>query len=144
MDERKGLVIDPYCGSGTTLVAAKLLGHDFIGIEISKEYSVSAENRLLNSENERREAVRETVKHEVNKTFTDRKANGMYVGRNGLGIFKNREEQIKLKLFEQRQDTKGRQLVNLKIPKSLKQLRIRFERRVFRKIVKGGLLHATG
>jgi len=48
MDERKGVVIDPYCGSGTTLVAAKILGHDFIGIEISKEYIKYAEKRLEN------------------------------------------------------------------------------------------------
>ncbi len=46
MDEKRGVVIDPYCGSGTTLVAAKILGHDFIGIEISKEYVHLAEKRL--------------------------------------------------------------------------------------------------
>lgn len=38
LDDRKGIVIDPYCGSGTTLVVAKILGHDFIGIDISEEY----------------------------------------------------------------------------------------------------------
>lgn len=38
MDEDKGTIIDPYCGSGTTLVAAKLLGHKYIGIDISDEY----------------------------------------------------------------------------------------------------------
>ena len=43
MDEKKGIIIDPYCGSGTTLVAAKILGHDFIGVEISEDYIKSAE-----------------------------------------------------------------------------------------------------
>ncbi|MFN3871331.1 MAG: DNA methyltransferase, partial [Aquificaceae bacterium] len=36
LEDKKGIVIDPYCGSGTTLVAAKLLGHGYIGIDISK------------------------------------------------------------------------------------------------------------
>jgi len=48
MNEKKGVVIDPYCGSGTTLVAAKILEQDYIGIEISKEYIEFAEKRLKN------------------------------------------------------------------------------------------------
>jgi site-specific DNA-methyltransferase (adenine-specific) len=39
-------VLDPFCGSGTTLVAAKLLGRDYIGIDISAEAVQLAENRL--------------------------------------------------------------------------------------------------
>ncbi len=99
MDDRKGLVIDPYCGSGTTLVAATLLGHDYIGIEISKEYADSAETRIINCENERKEALSEMVKHVVTKTFFERKENGEYTGR--FRIQKNSQEKpIPLKLFE--------------------------------------------
>lgn len=40
-------VLDPFCGSGTTLVAAKLLGRDYIGIDISAEAMQLSEKRLL-------------------------------------------------------------------------------------------------
>lgn len=40
------LVLDPFCGSGTTLVAAKLLNRKYIGIDISKEAIELAESRL--------------------------------------------------------------------------------------------------
>ncbi|MEO0101227.1 MAG: site-specific DNA-methyltransferase [candidate division WOR-3 bacterium] len=83
MDERKGVVIDPYCGSGTTLVAAKILGHDFMGIEISEEYVKSAEKRLLNYKNERCEAEEEIAKHIVIKTFKERKEKGEFTGKYG-------------------------------------------------------------
>jgi len=81
MDDKKGLVIDPYCGSGTALVAAKLLGHDFIGIEIANEYIDLAENRLACSENERRAVDIEIGKHVVGKTFTKRKQEGAFTGK---------------------------------------------------------------
>lgn len=40
------LVFDPFCGCGTTLVAAKILGRDYLGVEISKEYATISRNRL--------------------------------------------------------------------------------------------------
>lgn len=44
------IVLDPFMGSGTTALAAKKLGRDFVGIDISKEYvemSVSRMNKEL-------------------------------------------------------------------------------------------------
>jgi DNA modification methylase len=43
---RGGLVLDPFAGSGTTLVAAKLAGRHAVGYEISEEYARFAERRL--------------------------------------------------------------------------------------------------
>lgn len=40
------LIIDPFAGSGTTALAAKELGRDFIGIDISPQYCEMAEERL--------------------------------------------------------------------------------------------------
>ena len=41
-----GIVLDPFCGSGTTIVAAKGIGFDAIGIEREIEYVAIAEKRL--------------------------------------------------------------------------------------------------
>lgn len=40
------IILDPFCGSGTTLVAAAKLGRHFLGIEISEEYCDIARARL--------------------------------------------------------------------------------------------------
>ncbi|MGA2229736.1 MAG: site-specific DNA-methyltransferase [Tepidisphaeraceae bacterium] len=42
-------VLDPFGGSGTTLVVAKKLGRRFIGFELSKDYAKKAEARLKNT-----------------------------------------------------------------------------------------------
>ncbi|WP_318557324.1 site-specific DNA-methyltransferase [Geobacter anodireducens] len=40
------IVLDPFCGSGTTLVAAKNTGRKYIGFELNPEYFKIAEHRL--------------------------------------------------------------------------------------------------
>lgn len=40
------VVLDPFMGSGTTAIAAKRLGRQFIGFEISKQYLHQAQERL--------------------------------------------------------------------------------------------------
>jgi site-specific DNA-methyltransferase (adenine-specific) len=44
------LVLDPFCGSGTTLVAAKLLGRNSIGMDSSEEAVILARQRLADPE----------------------------------------------------------------------------------------------
>jgi modification methylase len=104
MDEKKGIVLDPYCGSGTTLVAAKILGHDFIGIEISEEYIKFAEERLKNYKAEEEFVKEEIKKHIVIKTFKERKEKGEFTGKYGpqTKIFENNnKKQKKTTLFDQ-------------------------------------------
>ena len=46
-DERRAdLVLDPFAGSGTSLVVAKKLGRRWIGCELSKDYAKRARARL--------------------------------------------------------------------------------------------------
>ena len=42
------IVLDPFVGSGTTAISAKILNRNFIGIEINPDYVEIAKKRLAN------------------------------------------------------------------------------------------------
>lgn len=81
LDNMEGVVLDPYVGSGTTCLAAKLLGANYIGIDISKEYVRDAERKLKNYLNYKEKVDEEISKHVVEKTFADRKNNNDNTGK---------------------------------------------------------------
>lgn len=91
----QGVVLDPYIGSGTTAVAAKLLGHKYIGIDRSKAYLQMTCDRLDKSPSEMHKIQEELALHEVKTTFKERKSTGQHVGRFRT-TDKNDTEQLQL------------------------------------------------
>ncbi|MDO5760811.1 MAG: DNA methyltransferase [Bacteroidota bacterium] len=100
LNEDKGVVIDPYCGSGTTLVAAKLLNKDFIGIDISEDYISFTKERLEKALKEKRKVEQEVSRHFVEKTFKERKAN-----KENTGKFRNHKEKASYIFENKEQDS---------------------------------------
>jgi DNA modification methylase len=50
--EGRGVVLDPFMGSGTTARAAQQLGHDWLGFELDSAHCAAANERLRRAENE--------------------------------------------------------------------------------------------
>ena len=79
LDEESGIVLDPYCGSGTTMLSANLLGKDFLGIDICQEYLDLTNERLKNPPNtDIARFEKEMSLHKVEKTFKQRKEEGLW------------------------------------------------------------------
>jgi len=118
-----GIVLDPYCGSGTTLVAAKLLNKKFIGIDISEEYIQHAKQRLQNASSKKKTIQEELQKHFVQKTFKQRKENGEFTGKHRTtGNYKIFEEQkhttMQLQLLEEQ--TKYKAIQHTTTPRGIR------------------------
>src|SRR2546421_12420035 len=43
------IVLDPFCGSGTTCVVARQLGRRYIGIDVNREYAALAQKNVANA-----------------------------------------------------------------------------------------------
>ena len=71
------IVFDPFLGSGTASVVAKKLGRHFVGVELSEEYCLYAQKRLLQAEeNKEIQGYRDGVFWERN-TMADQKKQSM-------------------------------------------------------------------
>ena len=57
MPPERGLIIDPFCGSGSILCAAVLEGHDYIGIDIEESSCQIARARVLHHSGEELEST---------------------------------------------------------------------------------------
>lgn len=72
------IVIDPYMGSGTTAVSCKLLGCNYVGIDISDSYIEMANKRISeydSNEKDKEKHAREVEKHVITgMTYKERKA----------------------------------------------------------------------
>ena len=79
--ETPGIVLDPYIGSGTTALAAHLLGHTYIGIDRSEAYLKMTRDRLDTAATEMSKIQEELALHGVQMTFEERKSKGKNVGK---------------------------------------------------------------
>ena len=98
-DQDDGIILDPYSGSGTTAVAANILGYKYIGIEISSSYIQSSYDRILkNNYKDITKLEEERLLHVVKNTFKQRKNQGENTGKfSNANIEKSRKQ---LKLFD--------------------------------------------
>lgn len=57
IDGKKGIVLDPFLGSGTTAIVSRKLGRDYIGIEINSKYIDIANKRYMNDRKARNQRL---------------------------------------------------------------------------------------
>lgn len=75
-DEENKVILDPFSGSGTTGVASLLLGHKYIGIDISEKYLKKSIKRLDNYESESERAQLELDRYFVKGKYENPKKIG--------------------------------------------------------------------
>lgn len=76
--EKNKLIFDPYSGSGTTALAAKLLGEYCCGLDISPTYNEMAQARINNvSDRDRARVEKELALHVVGKSYKKRQTDNL-------------------------------------------------------------------
>jgi site-specific DNA-methyltransferase (adenine-specific) len=68
--EKGGKILDPFCGSGSTVLAAKLEGYSAIGVEVTSEYAAVAYQRVT-AEYKAVKMLEEKQQKEQQKTLLD-------------------------------------------------------------------------
>ena len=77
-------VLDPFCGSGTTGIAASLLGRNFLGIDMEVQYLELSKKRFEELENDAvRQAYKEMVLVDFNGAIISEQPHHVLVGRIG-------------------------------------------------------------
>jgi len=81
----RDLVLDPFCGSGTALVAAQQTGRSFVGIDIKRQYIELAAERLRTTFSEHAEVFRSGQPVRLRTDFPDTaKSRRIYFESRGL------------------------------------------------------------
>lgn len=78
-ENKNALVLDPFMGSGTTGVACKFLGYNYMGIEISNDYIQKANKRIENYRLEKNDFYDEFNKHIIKNNKKTQKNNQNYL-----------------------------------------------------------------
>lgn len=72
-DQKDKVIIDPFGGSGTTALASKLLGHNFITVDLDEKYTEISKQRNNEDGGKYHLISKEVSLHKVNKTYKQRK-----------------------------------------------------------------------
>lgn len=67
------IILDPFCGSGTTCAAAKTLGRRYIGIDGSRKYVIGSKERLSQTSENRRVNIRLRRLSDADKALEEHK-----------------------------------------------------------------------
>ncbi len=79
------VVLDPFNGSGTTVIAAALLGRDYVGIDQSKEYVAHARKRLEHTLEQAAAATGGKVSNPIAAASDPKRASKVMTGTDAFG-----------------------------------------------------------